>query len=283
MKRALSLFLTAVIMLSLTAEAFALEGTLYSRESEYSYDNTISRVIDNASILTDNEEVQLQEKINFIISEYSFDVVILTVNTIGIKTVEEFADDYYDYNNYGYGENADGLLFMLNMGDRDYYTSTCGRAIKVFTDYGIEYISDRVLEKLKDGDYFGAFSQYLELVESFLKSEKSGKPAYDVNRKFKGNVFGIGVKEALACVLIGFFISLILVNSMKNKMNTAKANDSARAYIEPNSFNLTHSEDKFLLRTTSYVKIQNTSQGSGGSRTHTSSSGRSHGGGGGKF
>ncbi|OQA48647.1 MAG: hypothetical protein BWY46_01285 [Firmicutes bacterium ADurb.Bin300] len=282
MKRVISLFFTAVLMLCLMADAFAQDGTLYSRQSGYSYDEAISRVIDEASILTDNEESQLQEKIEFILSEYSFDVVILTVNTIGSKTAEAFADDYYDYNNYGYGENADGLLFMLNMGERDYYTSTCGKGIEIFTDYGIEYISNRVVEKLTIGDYFEAFSEYLELVERFLRDEKSGKPVYDVYSQFRENVFDIGAKGFVACLLIGFFVSLIIVKAMKSKMNTAKVNESARAYIEPNSFKLTKSEDTFLFRTTMRVKVQNT-QGSGGSRTHTGSSGRSHGGGGGKF
>lgn len=285
MKKTSAALLALCFAICLSAGVFASGNTLYSRPAEYTYDSTLPRVIDEAGILSDYEEAGLEALIDGIISTCSFDVVILTVNSTGEKTVEQFADDYYDYGNYGYGENADGLLFMLNMGGRDYYTSTSGKGIEVFTDYGIEYIGDMVAGELSDGEYFKAFSQYLGYVESFLQDEQNNDIIYDTDTRYKENPFNLDFRIIIMCLAAGFIVSLITVSAMKNKMNTAKPRDSARAYVENDSFNLTFNEDRFLFRTTSRVKVQkNTSSGSaGGSRTHTGGSGRSHGGGGGKF
>ena len=44
--------------------------------------------------------------------------------TGGGKTAEAYADDYYDYNGYGYGENDDGLLLLVSMGEREWAITT---------------------------------------------------------------------------------------------------------------------------------------------------------------
>ena len=61
-------------------------------------------------------------------------------------------------------------------------------------------------------------------------------------------------------------------------MKTAVENDYAANYMKPGSMNLTMSRDLFL-----YSRITKTEKPKGGSDTHTSSSGRTHGGRGGSF
>lgn len=46
-------------------------------------------------------------------------MIIVTVDSLNGKTVEEYADDYYDDNGYGYGENNSGILFLVAMDDRE--------------------------------------------------------------------------------------------------------------------------------------------------------------------
>lgn len=284
MKKTSAALLALYLAICLSAGVFASGGTLYSRPADYTYDSALPRVIDEAGLLSDYEKSGLEALIDGIISTYSFDVVILTVNSTGEKTVEQFADDYYDYGNYGCGENADGLLFLLSMSGRDYYTSTSGKGIEVFTDYGIEYISDMVVSDLSAGEYFKAFSRYLGYVEKFLQDEQNDNTIYDIGKRYRENPFALDLRTIAICLAAGFIASFITVSAMKNKMNTAKPRDSARDYVGEDTFNLTLNEDRFLFRTTSRVKVQkNTSSGGGGSSTHTGSSGRSHGGGGGKF
>lgn len=62
------------------------------------------------------------------------DVVVVTTNTLVKKTVQEYADDIYDYGNFGYGQDKDGILLLISLGEEnDCYISTCGYGITAFT------------------------------------------------------------------------------------------------------------------------------------------------------
>lgn len=253
------------------------------------YDDTIPRVIDNADLLNDTEEEYLQSRIDSIIDTYNFDVVILTTDSCGGKSVVEYADDYYDYNGYGYGDNYDGILFLISMEERDWYFSTCGYGITVFTDYGIDYIGNSIVSYLSSGDYYTAFDEFLDYTEEFLTQANEGKPFdtnnyydydYDSDYNYSDSDFIIAYGVIFILSLI---IALIIVLIMKYKMNTIRMQQNAHLYIKKESLNLKRQIDMFLYsNVTKRLKETNNSSG-GGSSTHRSSSGRSHGGGGGKF
>lgn len=68
--------------------------------------------------MSDSEEAKLDSEIEKIRTNYDFDVVLLTVESLEGYTPEAFADDYYDYNGYGIGDNNDGVLFLISMEER---------------------------------------------------------------------------------------------------------------------------------------------------------------------
>ena len=238
-----------------------------------------NKVVDDADLLSDYEEQELESMAMDIVERYNFDVVIVTTNTLEGKSPMAYADDYFDYNGYGIGENFDGILFLVSMEDRDYWFSTCGYGITAFTDYGIEQIGDKCAEYLSDGNYYYAFDEYIEQVERYLDKAATGKP-YDVNNK-DVSILNI-IFKILMITGFSFIAGFITVTIMKSGMNTVKGNNAAREYIRQGSFNLTKQADVFLYSNVSKVR-KDTSSGSGGSSRHRSSSGRSHGGGGGKF
>ena len=85
----------------------------------------------------------------------------------------------------------------------------------------------------------------------------------------------------LISVGIGLFAALIVTGSMKGKLKTVHAQAAASQYVKPGSMNITERREMFL-----YSQIQRhkrETKASGGSSTHTSSSGRTHGGSSGKF
>ncbi len=82
----------------------------------------------------------LTAKLGEISSRQKLDVVIVTENGLGGKSIRDFADDYFDYNGYGYGKGKDGILLLVDMDSRNYWMSTRGYAIDVFTDARIDYI-----------------------------------------------------------------------------------------------------------------------------------------------
>ena len=90
------------------------------------------------------------------------------------------------------------------------------------------------------------------------------------------------MKYILCVVAGGLLLPLILAYFMMHKklcaMKTAVKEDNAANYMKPNSMNLDFSRDIFL-----YSTVTKTEKPKSDSGSHTSSSGRSHGGRGGSF
>ncbi|NDO45410.1 TPM domain-containing protein [Clostridium sp. MD294] len=241
------------------------------------------RLVDDAELLSDAEKTQLLYKLDEISERQQTDIVVVTVPSLrGVSSVK-YADDFYDYYDYGFGDEKDGILFIISMEERDWYISTTGYAITAVTDAGMKYMSEQFLNDLSEGNYAEAFTIFADLCDDFITQAKAGKP-YDVDNMPKEPFWFIG--NFLICFGIGFIISLIVTGIMKSKLKTIRPQSAADIYVKNGSMNITKNSDLFLY---SHIdrrkKPENNSSGShsGGSNTHTSSSGRTHGGSGGKF
>ena len=269
--------------------AFMLYGNLIpediSLDSEAAASTPDSQgksVIDDAGLLTEDEITSLEEKIANVYNELSFTIVIHTCDTYGGKDVVSYADDYYDYNGYP----NDGCVFVINMTERDYYTSTKGYGITALTDYAIGdengTINREIQPLLSDGDYYEAFDTYIDRVGEYVKEAKTDAP-YDTNHKV-AIYWGDFWKVELVIIAIALVLALSFSKMKVDQLKTAKIATEAKSYEVPGSLNLTDARDVFVTTTISKTK-KSTEQprSGGGSSTHSSSSGSSHGGGGGKF
>lgn len=237
-------------------------------------------VIDDAGLIKASDEKELDKKIKNIQKD-KFDVVILTVKSLDGKSAQDYADDYYDNNDYGLDNEKSGLLFLVSKGDRKYHISTKGAGIKAFTDYGIGRIKEEIKPYLSDGDYFNACDEFLNITKDFVKAYKEGTP-YDTDNPYNEEIDYV-ILEVIALV-IAFVIALISVGIMRLRMNTAKPKGTAMEYIKKGSFKLTSEKDIFMYSTvTKTAKPKDNDNSAGGSTTHVSSSGSEHGGGGGSF
>ena len=237
-------------------------------------------VIDDAGLIKASDEKELDKKIKNIQKD-KFDVVILTVKSLDGKSAQDYADDYYDNNDYGLDNEKSGVLFLVSKGDRKYHISTKGAGIKAFTDYGIGRIKEEIKPYLSDGDYFNACDEFLNITKDFVKAYKDGTP-YDTDNPYNEEIDYV-ILEVIALV-IAFVIALISVGIMRLRMNTAKPKGTAMEYIKKCSFKLTSEKDIFMYSTvTKTAKPKDNDNSAGGSTTHVSSSGSEHGGGGGSF
>ncbi len=241
----------------------------------------LSRVEDYAGLLSDSERNELLEKLDEISERQQADVVVVTTNTLEGKSPRDYADDFYDYNGYGFTSNRDGILLLVSMEDRDWWISTTGFGKTALTDDGIDYISEKFLSSLSDGDYSDAFMTFADLCDEFLTQAKTGNP-YDGDNMPK-EPFGVFGSLVISLV-IGLVVALIATGVMKGKLKSVRSQAAANSYIRKGSMNVTESRDLFLYRTVSRTaRPTESSSSGGGSSSHTSSSGTSHGGGGGKF
>ena len=263
------------------AQLIQPDSTLSSGAESTIILDTRERVVDMAELLSDSDKTALLSKLDEISERQKLDIVVLTVNTLDGKTPRDYADDFYDYNGYGFGENKDGILLLVSMEDRDWWISTTGYGITALTDAGIEYISEKFLSDLSDGDYAQAFTTYAELCDQFITQAKTGEP-YDIGNMPK-EPFNVAWNILVAFV-IGLVVAVIVTSIMKKQLKTVQLKSEANNYVKANSMILTENRDLFLYNQVSRrARPKETDNSSGGSSTHTSSSGSSHGGGGGKF
>lgn len=240
-------------------------------------------VLDDAALLSADAVSTLTAEAQKLSDAYKMDVVIHTTRSLGGKTAQDYAADYYDYTGYGQGEDHDGVLMMLSMEDRDWYILTTGRGINAITDYGIDTIGDDIVPYFSGGDYASGFARFLHDADVFLKQYETGKP-YDVKNPVQlrtpmERATGIAIYLMIAALVIAGIVLLVMILGMK----TARPQFNATQYVTDGSLDITRSQDIYLYRTQTRVKIEKPSSSGGGSSTFTSSSGTSHGGGGGKF
>lgn len=253
MKRILSSFIVLIVLLTCI-----LLGTF---ASEY-----MPRVVDNADLLSLEEVGLLEDAAKACAGEHNLDVAVLTVDSLNGKSIQQYADDYYDNTGYGIGTDWSGALLVVSMGDRELYISTCGAAIDCLSDQELDTIVDEVANELSSGNYYKAFRVYYQLISEYSETiHPQGAEDAKVNW--------------LLSVLIGIVVAGVAIIIMRASMNTKRKQHSAVDYLKSDSYNLRSRQDIFLFSNISKVKKQQNNTSS----THTSSSGRSHGGRGGKF
>jgi len=241
--------------------------------TEYRY------IVDDAYLLSGDERGRLEEKLSALSAKYGIDFVVHTTDSTGGVSQEAYADDYYDYNGY----RDDGVLLLVDMGDRYIYISTKGEGIDLLTDYGLNLILDEVEEGMIDGDYYQAFSDFADKTEELIISGRKGDIVDvdpDAGEKEQKR-FGLGNVGISA--LISAIASLITTGSMKGKMKTVSRQRYARNYVVNDSFVLTGASDMLVDKHVSRSRIVHDDDhrshgGGGGSTIHVSSSGSTHGG-----
>lgn len=237
------------------------------------------RLIDYAELLDDTEYTELESKLDRISEEYDCDVAVITEDSIDGEDEVAYADDFFDYNDYGMGEDKSGVLFLITMSERKWCISTHGAAIDIFTDRGQEYISGEIKPSLSAGDYYEAFDTFADLCEQFVIQAESGEP-YDVDNMPEDHVLGC----LDSCFPgIGLVISLIITGVMRGQMKSVRRKPDAADYMQKDSLHITRKNDLFLYHQISRSAKPKNEDSGGGSSTHTSSSGETHGGSSGSF
>jgi len=254
-------------------------------------------VVDSADILTAEQESQLLEKLEGLKSKYDMDFVVVTTDSIGFKTMTEYADDYYDQNGY----SQDGILMLVNMDpdNRGYIYSTAGKGITYFTDYGLYELEDNVYPYMVSGDYAGAFNRFADDADRMASEGAAGKPYDNYEPEQPDYTPGNNARQfkpmSIVIALIGgAIIALIIVSAMKSGHRSVAARTEAADYVVPGSLNITGSRDTFLYHNVVAAPIPQSNNNNfnrpgggggfsgGGSSIHISSGGVSHGGSGGR-
>lgn len=237
--------------------------TVFSTQAETEHP---PRVVDDAGLLSQEEDSSLTEKLNEISETYGIDVCVVTVDSFEEASVQAAADDYYDYNGYGMDEEYSGVMLYISMEYRDWYITTTGKGIEIFSDSDIADMGGSMRPHLSTGNYCDAFMEYAHQCEVQIK---------EATTYHWGRYLGVSL-------FLGVVVSFVYILILKSKLKSVAPVDTAAGYVVPGSMAVTGSQDMFLYKKLDVTKRESSSSQSGSS-THRSSSGRRHGGGGGKF
>lgn len=280
MKKKLLMLLLAFCMLFSAVPAYAAE----------------QRVFDYADLISEMDEQEMQLWAEDFQENWDMDLAFLTTYDTEGKSVQQYGADFYVEQNLGLGANYDGVIFVLDMGNREGQIITCGKAIDIYTDYYIDVMWDNMVGYLSDGDYYWAFyTLYMDLhtyageYGQYLEDPEGYVSEYQEHQRKSNVLLYLGVAAVFSLVIAG-----ISVAGMRKSCKNVRPYTDGRAYLKENGFYLTTNRDTFANTRTSMMPIPKDDDhhhhggfggGSwgGGSSTFRGGGGRSFGGGGGKF
>ena len=242
---------------------------------EIPQDRQLPRLVDDADLLTDSEEQELNTELDEISEKQQCDVVVVTKNSLDGKSAQDYADDFFD----AIAENGDGVALLIDMQNREICISTGGIAIRYLTDARVEDILNDGYEPISDGEYEQCLSVMLKDV---LVYYDEGIPSnqYEYEETDIEITPAEYVITSVALALIPgaiVFLVLVLFCKLRNGKYKYDAHESGTVNIKKHS-------DVLVNTVVTHRHIEEKkAEDSGRSTVHTSSSGVKHGGGSKKF
>ena len=133
-------------------------------------DNTNkTRLKDSAGVLSMEERSTLSDKMDTASKKHKFDIAAVVVSSLDGKSDRNYAEEYFDTNELGYGQNADGVLLLYAKKEHRMYICTSGSATDLLPRSYVDSILSTVQDSFSEKEYYTGIDQYIEMVEKRLK------------------------------------------------------------------------------------------------------------------
>ena len=239
--------------------------------------NSEDKIYDFADILSDEDEEELYDIVFKYIDDTKMDLAIVTIDNNVKSSTREYADDFYDYNDF----KIDGVCYVIDMENREFYISTAGKGLMYYDNDRVELILSSMDDSMFNHNYKESIDILVNRLTFYYNYGYSNSKYEIVDGKIVYKTpyvifFGISF-------IFAFVVTLIL--SLRNK--PVKLSRDSFSYLDKKSIKITNRNDSFIrTHTTSTYSPINHDSGSSGSSSgsfHSGSSGMSHGGGGHHF
>lgn len=257
------------------------------------------RVYDQAGLFSAAERSALEDEIKSLQDEIKMDVVVVTTEDALGKSAADYADDFYDEGGFGTRRDHSGILYLIDMDNRELYISTSGAMIRFVTDSRIEEMLDYAYRYVQNGDFAGSARQFVKDTEYWYREGiPGGQYNYDAETGEISRYHSITWYEALfALAVAGFSAGAVCIGVKRQyamKEQHQQASNFSLAYRADARFAYSNQNDalvhsfvtrKLIPRPRSGGPGSGMSGGGGAGRStvHRSGAGRTHGGGGRKF
>lgn len=285
-----------VIWLLMAVWCLAMVQTVYADSDIAIEASDGKRIFDMAGLLDKTYVQEARERIQDYEDTYHLDIVVVTVDDAQGKTATAYADDFYEEGGFGQGSKKSGILFLIDMDNRELVFSTDGDGIRIFTDQRIEAMLDGVYEGASQEDYAASVESFLKDVEQYCEDGIPGDQYnYDAETGEIRVYRSIRWYEALLAIGVSAFVAgtacLTVRRQYAMEEDEKQVRNLTMAYRADARFVYGNERDQLVNQfVTSRAIPRDTGRTGGGghsssgrSTTHTSSSGRSHGGGSRKF
>ena len=241
------------------------------------------KIYDFADLLTDEEEKKLYDDVMDFIDISDLDLAIVTVSSYQKSCIPEtcsrvYAEDFYDYNDFGTDSSHSGILFLVDMLNREIYICTTGKAEEIYTESRVDRILNAIYLYFSQADYANRITKIMTILENYdtIGVSSLNDSRYEIKED------GTVVREFPYLIVFGIplLITAIVMGIMIYKNKIVRKATSSREYLDKESLKMNVVSDRLISTHTSATPIYQSSS-SGGS--HSGSSGRSHGGGGRHF
>lgn len=244
-------------------------------------------VSDDAYLLTDTERTDLSGQIESLENSTGWDIFAISTDDAEGKTSREYADDYFDT----HASSKNGVVFLIDMDNREITISTAGESIYYLTDERVDAVLDDAYTYVSDGQYYDCYVAMLEGMQtyyergiasdSYIYDEETGKIIR--YRSLTAGEFAIAL---IAAIAVGAGVYFGINAKYKLKFASGKMDPHGNGNVK-----LENSNDRFVNQIVTHRRIPKNPPPSGGgggsssgrSTVHTSSAGTMHGGGSRKF
>ncbi len=125
-------------------------------------------VVDNADILTDDQEAQLAARINELRRDNGQDFAFLSTDDFICFDPVEFGSFYWDQNGFGLGLDRRGALVYLDMNIRMMVIITSGQTKTAINNDKVNTILNAAMPFLQKCDYCGAVMLALDMADEYI-------------------------------------------------------------------------------------------------------------------
>lgn len=262
---------------------------------------------DRASLFTEEEIELIDSEAYDFATENNFSVTVVTTDNAMGKSAMEYADDYYDSLMFSSGWSEDGMVFLIDMDNREIYVSCAGLCIDEYSDYELNSIVDSGYSYVADGEYAECIiAMITEAAELADYSSDSDTYYYENGEWVSGNNWyyedeydythddyyspqpeTFKISHVFIYIVIGLAAGGITAVSVKNSYKNTGKGDEFNA--DDISLELTASNDNVISKNVITTRIPRNNNrnrpggGGGGTSVHRSSGGVRHSGAGRKF
>lgn len=224
-------------------------------------------VSDREHLLTASQVSSLDQLAAQVTSRHSFGVYVVTVDSFPGSSLRDYGYQLYQSSGMGVGSDHAGMMLIHSASEREYYmVFPTAEHKSIFTERGLDRLEDGLVSYLRDDDFYGAYSNFISMVDEYLYAYENGEPVGEDE----------GMPGFLA-VIPGGIAALLAGLGLAAPMHSANLKHDANEYVVPGSLNLRRRSDMFLHRTVTRAPRQ-TSSSSSHHSTHSSGGMSSRGG-----